>query len=430
MTAPAQRRGAGAREPAPTVLFAPETFNLAEVTRGIEVARRMSAGIRCEFAGYSDRYADHIVRAGFPFHRLHPTLDDRDADALLALDQGRGLRNPLTWQVLSERVVAERSLIRRLRARAVVIGTTLSQIISARAEGVPLVYVKPFAYSLPHIRQMTRTGMVDRTRRLPRWGDDLLATASRLLAPRVRVLPRGWADVGRAHGVDLHGPTLQLLEADLNLITTPRELLPEEVDLPSSYQVVGPIFARLDGELPPVVDQLADGTSPVVYVAVGSSGQRELVLDLLHGLGRAPVQVLAPVAHLLTAADLRVLPTNAHVTGWLPAHRLGDVVDLAITHGGEGTVQNSAVQGWPMVGIPLQLEQRFNIRRFVEQGSARLVERRHVARTDWAGLVDDALRDPQLRWHAHRIARSLAGQDSATQAARAITHLIDAGDLG
>src|SRR5699024_7600113 len=48
--------------PAP-VLFAPETFNLAEVTRGIEVARRLATRRPVLFCGFSRRYADRLVPA-------------------------------------------------------------------------------------------------------------------------------------------------------------------------------------------------------------------------------------------------------------------------------------------------------------------------------------------------------------------------------
>lgn len=408
-----------------TVLFAPETCNLAEVTRGIEVARRMPTGTRCVFAGFSDRYAEHVTRAGFDHRPLTPVLDDRDADALLALDQGRGWRNPLTWQVMAERVVSERALIRKVGASAVVIGTTLSQVVSARAERVPLVYVKPFAYSLPHVRAMRRTGLLDGRTPLSRALDAVLASVARTVGPRVRVLPPGWSDVARAHGVDLRGPTLRLLEADLNLVTTAPQLLPVGLVLPESYRVVGPVFARMPGEVPQEVLTLRGTGRPVVYVAVGSSGQRPLVLQLLQALGPAPVGVLAPVRHLLTAEDLGSLPDNVLVTGWLPAHRLGHLVDLAITHGGEGTLQNSMVQGWPTIGIPLQLEQRFNLLRLVEEGTARLVERGRVSGTDWPALVAQVVADDRMRTHAQALAQATRRIDGAVEAARLITRLLD-----
>ena len=96
---------------------------------------------------------------------------------------------------------------------------------------------------------------------------------------------------------------------------------------------------------------LASGPKPLVYFAVGSSGNRDLVLDVLRGLGRADCQVLAPVRSHIKDEDLDTLPLNVHVTDWIPAHQLGDAVDLAITHGGEGTVQNSCAQGWPFMNL-------------------------------------------------------------------------------
>jgi hypothetical protein len=43
-----------------TLVFAPETINIAETTRMIEIAKASSAAFRCVFFGYSDA----IVRQG------------------------------------------------------------------------------------------------------------------------------------------------------------------------------------------------------------------------------------------------------------------------------------------------------------------------------------------------------------------------------
>ena len=157
---------------------------------------------------------------------------------------------------------------------------------------------------------------------------------------------------------------------------------------------------------------------------MGSSGNRDLVLHVLAGLGRADCQVLAPVRSHLRQEDLETLPRNVHVTDWLPAHQLGDAVDLAITHGGEGTVQTSCVQGWPFIGIPLQFEQRFNVQRCAAFGSARLVSQREARRTDWAELVRQALADDGMRSRARRMAGLMEGLDGPGRAAEAICELL------
>ena len=60
--------------------------------------------------------------------------------------------------------------------------------------------------------------------------------------------------------------------------------LPAGLLLPESYRVVGPVFARMPGEVPQEVLDLRGTGRPVVYLAVGSSGQRHLVLQLLQAL--------------------------------------------------------------------------------------------------------------------------------------------------
>ena len=408
------------------VLFAPETFNFAEVTRAIEVARRMPSDVECVFAGFSRRNSEYIKAAGFEFRLLTPYLSDEEGRQALAFDQGRSLRHPFTAQMLAQRVTSERVLLRCLRPDAVVIGVTPSQFISARAECVPLVFVRPFAYSLAHLeaaRTVGATGFLPRTTPEECLVDGAAARLLHTVGTRAP-LPRAFHQVAKANSVALPRGLFAGLTADLNLIASAPHLLPHWLEMPEGHRMVGPVYAQLPGEVPDIVSDLASGPKPLVYFAVGSSGNRDLVLDVLKGLGQADCQVLAPVRSHLHQEDLEVLPLNVHVTDWIPAHQLGDVVDLAITHGGEGTVQTSCVQGWPFIGIPLQLEQRFNVQRCAAFGSARLVSQKEARRADWAALVREALADDRMRSRARHMAELMKGLDGPGQAAEAICRLL------
>ncbi|WP_228069906.1 glycosyltransferase [Actinomyces bowdenii] len=424
---PASRQAPRSSSHACRVLFAPETINIAEVTRGIEVAKRMPEGVDCVFTGFSPRNRDLIEEAGFEFILQEPLLTDEQARQALDFDQGRGHRHPFTRAMLSQRVTSERELIRRLCASAVVVGVTPSQFISARAESVPLVFVRPFAYSLPHVsiaRSYGTTAFLPRTTRRQRVIDRAAAGVFHTVASRVP-LPRPFYQVAADHGVDLARNVAGALTADLNLIASAPHLLPQHVEMPAGHRVVGPIYAHLPGPVPPLVARLAEGDQPVVYFAIGSSGNRDLALSVLRGLGHAPCQVVAPVRSYLHEEDLAGLPANVHVTDWLPADRLGEAIDLAITHGGEGTVQTSCTQGWPFIGIPLQFEQRFNVQRCVAFGSARLLPQKQVASTDWAALVRQALADEEMRAKAAQMADLMSGLDGPGQAAQAIMELLE-----
>lgn len=405
-----------------TLVFAPETFNLAEVTRGIEVARRLPE-FRCVFTGFAPTYAQHIPDAGFEVRLLGPQITPQQVDAVLAFDQGRSLRVPFSESDIRERVRSEIAVLEELAPDAVVIGSTVSQLISARALGIPLVYVKPFAYSSPHVRSLTTTGMLPRDSPSRRRLDSAVARAVRAVAPRIAYTPRFLRTVATEHGVELPPATAELLDADLNLVTTVPELLPARLQLPPSYRAIGPVYANLDTALDPAIRGLLQDER-VIYFALGSSAGRDLALAVLNGLRDVDRPVIAPVRHYLTERDATGWPSHIHLTDWLPTQQLGDRVAMAITHGGEGTVQTSCVNGWPFVGIPLQLEQRYNVLRCVEAGNARLVTKRAVPKTDWARLVDDVLADRSMARAADQVSTLMRSADGPANAADAIRDLI------
>lgn len=411
------------------LLFAPETFNFAEVTRCMEVARRLP-DFRCVFAGYSQRFSSPIEKAGFEYRALTPEMTDSEIDMAMDFDQGRGLRHPFTVPMVRRRVASERALIRELKADAVVIGTTLSQLISARAEKVPLFYVKPFAYSMPHMTQMRRTGFLPRETTAQRLIDESAAWFFRNLVARLLPTPRGFRQAGREAGGEVSRSLIHFLEADVNLVASPPELIPAWCALPEKkYVAVGPVYAQLQVPVPEDLRNIRERGRPVVLVAMGSSANRRLVLDVLHSASRADVEIISPSAVYLSDADRETLPGNVHVTGWIPVHRLGDLVDVAITHGGEGTVQTSCVSGWPFIGIPLQLEQRYNVMRCVEFGNVRLVSSKKASRTDWAKLVVRLLADRMMRDAADRMAELCDGLDGPGRCADVIrNHLKGQGE--
>lgn len=282
-----------------TLLFAPETFNFAEVTRCIEVARRLPE-FRCVFAGFSERFASPIREAGFDYRALEPVLTDAEGEMAMAFDQGRGWRHPFSVDMVRRRVLSERALIRDLGAEAVVIGTTLSQLISARAEAVPIFYVKPFAYSVPHMTQMRRTGFLPTATPVQRVVDRAVAWGIRHVLARLLPAPVGFRKVARECGVRVPGTLVGFIGADVNLVASPPQLIPNWCRLPDDYQAVGPVYAQLDVPVPEEIVRLRERGRPVVLVAMGSSASRGLVLDVLHSAARADVEIITPSALYLS----------------------------------------------------------------------------------------------------------------------------------
>lgn len=406
-----------------TLIFAPVTFNLAETTRMIAIARALGPSWRAIFQVYEDPYTHLIEHAGFEIRRLSPVLTPAEQAQALALDQGRSIRHPFSARLVRERVAAERRLIRTTGAEAVVMGTNPTSLLSARAEGVPLFYAVPFALTRPHVEQTSHLGLVLGEDPLRRLLDRAGSAALRLVYDRLPIAPRAFTTVAREVGVEPLRTGAALFEGDHTLLT----VMPSELDgytLPPSYHRVGPIFAELPGEVPEVVERLAAGPRPLIYLALGSSGDRRTVLGAIRSLARLDVEVIAPVRHLLDPGDEDSLPDSIHPVDLLPAHRLGGLVDAAVIHGGQGTVQTACATGVPFVGMGMQPEQSWNVLVCAREGNAIALHRRDAGTARLSDAVSRLLGDPAYRRAAERVQDEYAAEDGCAAAVRVIEQVL------
>ncbi len=383
----------------------------------IEVARALDPAHRAVFMGYEDDFVHLISEAGFEYHPSAPSWSAPERQRAIDFDQGKAIRSPFTRELVAARVAAERRMIRQHRAAAVVIGSNVTSMISARAEGVPLYYPVPFALTGPQVRQVRRFRFVAGEGPIAGTADRIATAAFRWVYTRAPLAPRALSAVAHANGVAPLRTVASLLEADVNLVT----VMPWELDdfaLPENYQRVGPIFAHLGGEVPGLVRALAAAPEPLIYLGLGSSARRELALAAATQLGALPINVLAPIRHYLEPGD--VVPPNIHVTDLLPAHLLGGLVDAAVLHGGQGTVQTACATGIPFVGMGLQPEQTWNVRVCQRQGNAIAFSPKHVSKPAFLTAVRRILDDPAYRNAATRVREQYEGEDGAAAAARII----------
>lgn len=193
-----------------TVLFCPVTFNLAETTRMIQVARAMDPSHRVLFLGYEEDYAPLIRDAGFEYLPCAPVFTPQQRDQLVKLDQGKTLKSLLTVDLVSARVDAERRVIRERDVAAVVTGSNLTSFISARAEGVPLYFPVPFALTRPQVEQARHLFLVTGRGRLANLADRVATSFFRWTYTRAPLAPRALSKVAVANGAP-RMPTLASL---------------------------------------------------------------------------------------------------------------------------------------------------------------------------------------------------------------------------
>ena len=384
-----------------TLVFAPETINIAETTRMIEIAKASRAAFRCVFFGYSDIYSALIEQAGFEFRRMAPWLTKEKIEHLWTVDRMESFADPFSEAELRARVESEVALLQELKPAAVVIGFTLSVTISARVAGVPLVYVLPFPLTRPFLDANLAT-WPDAFDYLPLRvvPESFLNWVTNQWLKRTRLWIKPFQQVARHYGVQPINRLVDIYEGDYNLVTDIPQLAGVE-QLPPNWRFVGPIFAHLEGETPPELLRLPRDR-PIIYCAMGSSANRDILKTVVESFDGAPYTVIAPIKAHLKDGNIAV-PDNVLVYDWLPAPAVNPLADLAVIHGGQGTVQTACAAGTPFVGIGLQPEQESNIDAIVRQGSAIRIRKRRLSRHSLLTAIEQLLRDPSAQQKAKEI---------------------------
>lgn len=398
----------------PVALFAPETFNIAETTRMIEVAKAARERFEPVFMGYGGEFARLVAEAGFAYRELEPRYAPEKIAWLWKIDRMEAFGDPFRAEELRRRVAGELGLYRELKPAVVTIGFTLSVYLSARLAGIPLVAVTPFSFTRPFFRAGLGT-FPDQFRRGP------LALLPARLADaamsRWALRTKAWIGplnrVAKERGHPGFGSLLESWEADRMLVAE----IPEVTgvpDLPPGWSYVGPIFARLPGALPPEA-LAAARRRPLVYCAMGCSANAAVAREVVEAFAGSRFTLLAPMrAHL--GRDFAGREGLALID-WLPALEANAMADIAVIHGGHGTVQTACAAGTPFLGIGMQPEQEWNIDFLVRAGAARRLGRQSLSRLAILESAEALLADESARSAAHRIREAYRARDGAREAA-------------
>lgn len=346
-----------------TIIFAPATFNLAETTRMIEVANYLKDEAHCVFFGFSKTYKHLIEDAGFTFYLLNPIFTLKQEKQLIKVDQMKSIRHPFTFKIVEERVKNELAFYQKKQPKAIITGTNITAFLSARIYKVPLIYIKPFALTREQLSLHDAPAPKQLTQKII--PTNFIWSICKKIILHIRWKPYALKRVSKNYGLTLPKYTIDLLSGELDLLTT-HPMFISEVPLPRNMRIVGPISACLDLELPrPIkkVIQVAKANKvKLIYLSMGSSGNKKMILKLLNILTTLDCVVIAPVKHLITGdSSGNNFGENIYLTELLPAHLISKEVDLSIIHGGEGTVQTACLSGKPFIGIGLQYEQELNI---------------------------------------------------------------------
>jgi UDP:flavonoid glycosyltransferase YjiC (YdhE family) len=396
------------------LLFAVAAYNLSETTRLVEIAKACRGRFKILFASYGGAFERLILEAGFPLRVMEPRLSQKKIEHLYRCIRGETLHSPFTRAQLKARVTQELALFREIQPAAVITGFCLSMPLSCRLAQIPLVWVVTSTWMRPYFQAGLATWPDALDFPWLRWiPDRVLNGAARYLVHFNRFLLRAFYRTARQLKIPpFRG--MEFWEGDYTLLTEPPEFTGLNLP-PPKFHYVGPIITKLNSRIPPEITRLPRDR-PVIYFAMGSSGNREIIAAILEGFRHKPYHVIAPVkAHL--AGRIFTPAPNVLVTDWLPAHQVNPLADISVIHGGIGTVMTACLSGTPIVGVGMQPEQEANLECLVRKGFAIRLRKKRLTASGLLTAIETLLHNPEARQRAREFQKILEKYDGPAMAA-------------
>ena len=212
-----------------------------------------------------------------------------------------------------------------------------------------------------------------------------------------------------------------LFEGDATILMDAPEFAPS-IKLPSHVHAVGPLVHEQTERVPVWYSKL-DPDKRSIFVYLGSYGEQfTRIVDYLGQLfaSEPGVQIVAATGGLYDYSGASA-PPNVIVSDYVPASLVLSHNCIAmITHGGRGSIYSALHHGVPIVGIPNQGEQEWNLDAVVRFGLGRKLSPKRITFDAFRDAMRAVIDDPRYRDNASAFRERLRAYDGVGTAASII----------
>ncbi|MFX1535097.1 MAG: glycosyltransferase [Promethearchaeota archaeon] len=392
---------------------------MSETSRMIAVYKQLLAkNERAIIATHGGTYEFVLKEKGIPFEYVTPIMSNDRAQEFVAANRGdQGLRGFGFYKIdeLREHVKSEIAFFKDNNISVVLTGFTLSNAVSTRAAGIPLAVTHLGSWVPPIFERkmgvpgppMTEKPLI---RLIP---ESWLTNFYNWMMPRIKFFTKPFNVVAKELHIEPFRSILDLMMGDLTLVTDAPEILgipkdelenwspktPKFYSRKPQLKYVGPIYAKLFGGVPEDVKAFLDTEKPKVYVALTSS-RPDYVSAVYSTLLDMNVRV---IFCLTTHHKNSEKSPNILIKKYLPSNKVMPLVSVAIIHGGQGSVQTAIASGVPVVGFPLQPEQRFNLKMIERHGAGICLPLRVLKKGNFQTIIEKILTDSSFKSNMKRL---------------------------
>lgn len=369
----------------PRVGFFNLFYNFGETCRSVLIAKRFEElGGEAIFFSHGGEHEKLAKENGFEVVRVKPIYTQKYIDLLWESSRLESFKNPFSKKILIEHVEEEIAAYKKTGVKLVVSTNNFPCSISARAAGIPLIFVTPkyvSSYAVyPHDAEFFYTRLI------PQW---LKLKIFNWAAPRSKQYVRPFIKVAKKYNIPPPRFMSDITKGDYTFYVDFIEFLglDKSTILPNEYYTGHNFLDELWAESLDEKDttkaeneikrHLEKGGKSIL-LTLGSSGTEELFLNILRALSKTNYNVVAVYTSILNEDRLPVVGDNILLKKFVPSMSwLNKMVDLAIINGGKSTVYTAAYSGKPVICFPMQFEQHLNIELLLKHGVGYIESRKY-----------------------------------------------------
>lgn len=346
--------------------------NLGDFTRALETAKGMKrSGMDVKFFNHGGIHNHLISKSGIDEINLYPELTWEQHQIIMDINRYKvkvGTPLPVSTQQWIEMVEADLKALDTYKPDGVYAGLNLSCMISIPYAKLPMVTQVP-TVNCPAFIQNEMYNMPNTMERNVLMQHVVPGFIKRKIMKKVLLGDSAKASLttfneARQHfGLKPIYNIVDLVKGDITLLPD----LPilsglKEADLTEGYYYSAPIFSKMDMPIPEEVKNVFSRPGLNIFCSLGSSGYPETLKHIIQSLRQVKhFNIVCTTTSILEPEELGQNTESFYACKFLPAHLVNEMADIAVLHGGQGTIQTAAWAGTPVVGIGFQAEQQANI---------------------------------------------------------------------
>jgi UDP:flavonoid glycosyltransferase YjiC (YdhE family) len=429
------------------IICFPHFFYLSEVSRLIEIGYALRAlEQEVVFFSHGGPYESLAREAGFEVVSINPIMSPERAKEYIKYNRGEGSKSLsssfFTYDELKAYVSAEADALRQVNADAVLIGWNLPSYLSVQLVGIPIIVQQPGAWTAPFFDRklaefapaIAGSSIVGLFHHLP------MNRLVNWLMPKARFWIKPFNQLASELDLPQYRSTLDFMAGDLTLVMDTPSILgisPEELEdyQPANpeyfhktpkYRYGGACYARLPGDVPDQVRNHFDTTGTKLYCAMGVSGSPTVLRSIIDIVRDLDLRALIVTTTILNE-DNNDSSDQVLIQSHVPAHLVNPMADIAITHGGAGTVQTAIHSGTPIVGIPMHQEQAGNVALVRKQGAGIMLWKQELTKRHLSSALETLINDDGYRENMNRLKSEQDQVNGAATAAQEIVNYLTVG---